>query len=140
VPIASSWNDVPVLLIAAALVVGATAFAVHLFGRRLAKRSRTLAVFSCAVTAPVLIAAVAVFSLAIAPQGPPPNDEPAMLFMALTTLALFACVVSVPASVLLLTRKAYLGKHSLSTSRPPFSRVSFPKADISLTPILQSVA
>lgn len=103
-PIASSWSDVLFLLIAAAVILGATALAVYLFGRRLAKRSRTLAVFTCAVAVPMLIAAVAGFLLATAPQGPPPNDGPAMLFVALTTLALLSCLVSVPASVLLIRR------------------------------------
>ena len=104
-PIASSWSDVLFLLIAAAVLFGATALAVYLFGRRLAKRNRAFAVFTCAVAVPVSIAAAAVFLLATAPQGPAPNDGPAMLFIALATLALLSCVVSVPASVLLI-RKA----------------------------------
>lgn len=90
------------LLIASAVVFGATALAARLFGRRLAKRSRALAVLTCAMAVPVLVAALAAFLLATAPKGPPPNDGPAMLFMALTTLALLSCVVSVPASALLL--------------------------------------
>jgi amino acid transporter len=103
-PIASSWSDLLFLLIAAVIVFGTTALAVYLFGRRLAKRSRSLAILTCASIAPILIVAAAVFLLAIPPQGPPPNDGPAMLFMALITLAALSCVVSVPASVLLMRR------------------------------------
>ena len=103
--IASSWSDVLFLLVAAVVVFGATALAVRLFGRSLSKRSRALAVVICALAVPVLIAAIAALLLATAPQGPPPNDGPAMLFIALMTLALLSFLVSVPASVLLI-RKA----------------------------------
>ena len=103
-PIASSWSDVLFLLVAAAVVFGATALAVRLFGRRLSKRSRALSVVTCAMAVSVLIAAIAVLLVSTAPQGPPPNDGPAMLFIALTTLALLSCLVSVPASVLLIRR------------------------------------
>lgn len=99
--IASSWSDVLFLLVAAAVVFGATALAVRLFGRSLSKRNRALAVVICASAVPVLMALL----LATAPQGPPPNDGPAMLFIALMTLALLSFLVSVPASVLLI-RKA----------------------------------
>lgn len=104
-PIASSWSDVLFLLIAAALVFGATWLAIYMFGRRLAKRSRALAVFTCAMLVPAAIVGTAVFLVSTALQGPPPNDGPAMLFMALMTLALLSCLVSVPTSVLLI-RKA----------------------------------
>jgi hypothetical protein len=104
VPIASSWSDVLFLLVVAVIVFGATALAVYLFGRRIATRSRALAVFICGMAVPILIVGLAVVLLTTAPQGPPPNDGPAMLFMALVTLALLSCVVSVPASVLLIRR------------------------------------
>lgn len=99
-----SGSDGPFLLIAALMAFGATALAVLLFGRRLARRSRFLAIAACALTVPVLIIGLAMVLLVAAPGGPPPNDAPAMLFLALTTLAVLSCTISIPASILLITR------------------------------------
>ncbi|WP_198159818.1 hypothetical protein [Sphingomonas horti] len=93
------------MLVAALVVFGLTALAAYLFGRRLARRSRFLAILACASTVPVLIIASALALLITAPDGSPPNDAPAMLFVALTTVAMLSCIVSIPASALLI-RKA----------------------------------
>lgn len=103
-PIASSWSDVLFLLIAAAIVFGVTALAVFLFGNRLARRNRWLAFISCAATVPALIAALAIFLVVTASQGRPPNDAPAMLFVALFTLAMLSCIISIPTSALLIAK------------------------------------
>ena len=103
-PIASSWSDVPFLLVASLVVFGLTALATFLFGRRVARRSRLLAILACAATVPLLIVAAAIILAVTAPTGPPPNDAPAMLFLALITMAALSCVISVPASALLILR------------------------------------
>lgn len=103
-PITPSGREVLFLLIAAGIVCGVTVFAVFLFGNRLARRNRWLAFISCAATVPVCIAALAIFLLATAPEGPPPNDAPAMLFVALFTLSLMSCIISIPTSAILIAK------------------------------------
>jgi hypothetical protein len=98
------WGQVLFLLVASLVVFGLTALATVLFGRRVARRSRLLAILACAATAPLLIVAAAIILAEIAPTGPPPNDAPAMMFVALLTMAAFSCVISGPASALLILR------------------------------------
>ncbi len=100
-PIATSWDDVWFLLIAAAIVALLTAVVVKMIGHRLARRSRALAVFICALTVPASICLLAIVLLVTAPNGPPPNDAPAMVFIALFTLGLLSAIVSVPTSAFL---------------------------------------
>jgi hypothetical protein len=98
------WGQVLFLLVASLVVFGLTALAIFLFGRRVARRSRLLAILACAATLPLLIVAVAIILAKTAPTGPPPNDAPAMTYVALLTMAAFSCVISVPASALLILR------------------------------------
>jgi hypothetical protein len=98
------WGQVLFLLVASLVVFGLTALATVLFGRRAARRSRLLAILACAATVPLLIVAVAIIQVETAPTGPEPNDAPAMVYVALLTMAAFSCVISVPASALLILR------------------------------------
>jgi hypothetical protein len=98
------WGQVLFLLVASLVVFGLTALATFLFGRRVARRSRLLAILACAATVPLLIVAVAIILAETAPTGPPPNDAPAMMYVALLTMAAFSCVISMPASALLILR------------------------------------
>jgi hypothetical protein len=104
-PIVSSSSDILFLLITAAIVAALTALGAKLFGYRIARKSRLVAALACALAVPLAIVVVAIILLATAPQGPPPNDGPAMLFLALTTLALISAAVSFPTSALLIYRK-----------------------------------
>jgi|SRR5690242_20558433 len=104
-PIVSSASDFLFLLITVAIVAALTALGVRLFGYRIARKSRPVAALVCGIVVPLAIVLIAIALLATAPQGPPPNDGPAMLFLALTTLAFISAVVSFPTSVLLIYRE-----------------------------------
>jgi hypothetical protein len=107
------WGQVLFLLVASLVVFGVTALATVSFGRRVARRSRLLAILACAATVPLLIVAVAIILAKTAPTGPLSNDgqvmmndAPVMVYVALLTMAALSCVISVPASVLLILRAA----------------------------------
>lgn len=78
-----------------------TAASVWLLGRKLVRRSRVAAMLVCALVAPFLLFALAIIQLLLAPTGPPPNDAPAMVFIATLFMAGLSLLVSFPTSLLL---------------------------------------
>lgn len=105
-PILSSWFDVAFMLVFAALVVGATSLVVKLFGKRLARSTRVGAIVVCGLTVPTIIFGLAILQVKTAPVGPPPNDGPAMVFVALLMLVLISIPVSAVTSAFLILRKS----------------------------------
>lgn len=103
-PIASSWSDAVFLVAFAAIVTVVTALAVRLFGNRLKARNRALAVVVCSSIVPVLIVGLAFLQVATAPRMPPPNDAPAMAFIAILSLAALSIPVSFATSAVLILR------------------------------------
>ena len=81
----------PMFWIAVALLTTVPTLAI---GRRRAEHNRGIAVVLCTVAVPLLIIAGAVTMLVLSPQGPPPNDGPAMASFGLFMMAL----VALPAS------------------------------------------
>jgi hypothetical protein len=92
------------LLSALLVVAGVTGLAVMSFGRRLAERQKLLAILACSACAPGIVLGLAVFQISTAPTLPPPNDGPAMLFVALLMYGALAIPISVATSAILLFR------------------------------------
>lgn len=92
-------GDGPFLLVGAAIVALLTLAFMATIAKRIARRSRTVAVLAGAAFLPGCVIAIAYSLLVSAPEGPPPNDAPAMLFGALFVLAICATPVSVLTSV-----------------------------------------
>jgi hypothetical protein len=105
-PIFASWFDLAFIMVFVAIVASVTALAVRLFGRRIARSSRVVAISVCGMTVPTVIFGLAIFQIKTAPVGPPPNDGPAMFFVALLTLVLISVPVSALTSVFLILRKS----------------------------------
>jgi drug/metabolite transporter (DMT)-like permease len=98
-------GDGPVLLVGAAIVALLTLAFMATIGKRIARRSRTVAVLAGAAFLPGCVIALAYGLLISAPEGPPPNDAPAMLFGALFVLAICATPVSFLTSVAYIVRR-----------------------------------
>lgn len=103
--LATKFSNVVFILIFAAIVAGLTALVSRLIGRQLAARNHVVAFIVCGAIVPAVVYALAWVMFATAPQGPPPNDGPAMLHIAITTLAVWAAPVSFPTSGVMLLRK-----------------------------------
>jgi hypothetical protein len=87
------------MLAAAFIVVVLTMAFMAIAGRRVIPTSRALAVILGAAFVPALGVVIAALLLWTAPDAPPPNDAPAMLFVALASLSMWALPVSFAASV-----------------------------------------
>ncbi|UVO50605.1 hypothetical protein M0208_08775 [Sphingomonas sp. SUN019] len=93
------------------IVIGAMAAALLTFafmataGRRIASKSRTVAVLAGTAFLPVCGIAIAYALLASAPEGPPPNDGSAMLFMALIVLSICTTPISFFTSAAYIVRR-----------------------------------
>lgn len=79
--------------VAAALV---TAFATWAIGRRLARRSRKLAVLVCAMTAPILTTVVGVILYRIDSARYPQSDGPPMALSGTVMIAMLMLAVTIP--------------------------------------------
>jgi phosphatidylglycerophosphate synthase len=98
-------EDAPFIIAAALLVALLTLGFMAMVGKRISRLSGILAALIGTAFVPALIVLIAIILLKLAPNGPPPNDGPAMLFMGLIVLAICALPVSLAASALYVVRR-----------------------------------
>lgn len=87
-------TDLIVLLGLFGIVSGLTCLIIFAVGGRIARRGQSWTFLICGAIVPVTIFSIAQLQMALAPQGPPPNDGPAMVYMAIILLGLAAIPVS----------------------------------------------
>ena len=73
-------------------------------GKRIARFSRAAALLIGAVFVPALVIVTGIVLAATAPKGPPPNDGPAMLFIALIVLSICFLPFSLVAAAIYVRR------------------------------------
>ena len=104
-PIATSGRDIIALLAVGFVVFGLTAGLVKVLGVRIASRSRVLAFLTCGLAVPIALIGLAFLQLHLARKLPPPNDAPAMMFIAIATLAVLTIPVSLATSGAMIFRQ-----------------------------------
>jgi len=103
-PIATSLKDWLLLGGIEVVIIAVTAMLTATVGRLLARRSRLLAFACSGIAVPVGIFLFAIISAKTAPAAPPPNDAPAMFFVAMLSLSLLALPFSLATAGLFVFR------------------------------------
>jgi hypothetical protein len=109
-------GDVPFVLGFAGAVVVITTAVSLIAGRRIARRSKALAVLVSAAVCPLLLVALGLFS-AVA-GGEPHREAPAFVFAGLMMLAAIATPVSLVTSLVLLLRKPRAASRAPAPAAP----------------------
>jgi hypothetical protein len=97
-------SDAPFMLIGAMAVVFLTFSFTAMAGKHIARKSLLVAVLFGTAFVPALGIATAYTLLSVAPEGPPPNDGPGMLFVIMFVLS----ICTIPISFL--TSAAYVAR------------------------------
>ncbi|MCW6532565.1 hypothetical protein NED98_20145 [Sphingomonas sp. MMSM20] len=101
----ASAGDAPFVVVAALIVAMLTFIFMATVGQRIMRVSRTLAVLAGTTFVPAIGILIAYALLCAAPDGPPPNDGPAMLFMALLVLSICTVPISLIVSAVYVVRR-----------------------------------